>query len=124
MSGGIPHMYSAHRFFGILIGAVIVFTTWHTGFAEATNPIKNFKSPIVKLEPEKGFFLITTDEGILWVQVEETVKEHLKTLDVGDVIDVVVEVRPDNVPPILKSWKLSRSGSSCKIFDGKVCNRS
>jgi hypothetical protein len=114
-------MPSAHKIFGFLLGLFIFFSAWNPGYAQATNPIKNFNSPIVKLEPEKGFFLITTESGILWVQVEDTVKEHLKTLEVGDVIEVVVEVRPDNVPPILKSWKLSRSASSCKVFDGKAC---
>ncbi len=114
-------MTAPYRRVGFWIGLLFLVTSWNLGFAEATHIFKNFNSPIVKLEPEKGFFLITTETGILWVQVEEPGKKHLKTLEVGDVIEVIVEVLPDKAPPILKSWKLSRSGSACKVFDGKVC---
>jgi hypothetical protein len=47
----------------------------HTGapvFAEASTTIKSYYSPIVRLEPEKGYLLITTDSGIQWIQVEDT----------------------------------------------------
>ncbi len=106
-----------------LILALCFLVFWQSGIVQATNSTQQYTSPIVKLEPEKGFFLITTDAGILWIQVQDSVKEHLKTLEVGDVIDVTVELRPDKAPPILKSWKLARSGSSCKIFDGKTCHK-
>jgi hypothetical protein len=115
-------MLTCNRLLGFLLGLSLTLAAWNPIFAEAANPLKRFNSPIVKLEPEKGFFLITTDVGILWVQVEEFVKEYLKTLEVGDFIDVVVEMRSNHTPPILKSWKLSRSGSFCKIFDGKACS--
>jgi hypothetical protein len=75
----------------------------------------------MKIESDKGVFLITTDAGIQWIQVEEEAKMQLKTLEVGDIIDVIVEMRPDNIPPLVKSWKLARSASSCKVFDGKTC---
>ncbi len=113
----------ANSLLGLLFAVILFSLSWNLGFAEATNPIQEFNSPIVKLEPEKGFFLITTEAGILWIQVQDPVKEHLKTLEVGDVINVIVEVRPDSAPPILKSWKLDRSGSPCKIFDGKACSK-
>jgi hypothetical protein len=58
----------------------------------------------------------------MWVQVEEEAKIQLKTLDVGDIIDVIVEMRPDPTPPLVKSWKLARSGSSCKVFNGRTCS--
>lgn len=100
----------------------LVFQTSVPVFAGASTSLKSYYSPIVRLEPDKGYFLITTDSGIQWIQVEDPVKEHLKTLDVGDMIDVVVQIRPDNVPPLLKSWKLARSASPCKVFDGKACS--
>jgi len=81
----------------------------------------SYYSPIVRVEVEKGFILITTDSGILWVQVEDHVKPHLETLSLGDMIDVKVEFRPDNLPPLLRTWKLARSQSPCKLFDGKTC---
>jgi hypothetical protein len=101
----------------------LLFQTSAPVFAEASTSLKSYYSPIVRLEPDKGYFLITTNSGIQWIQVEDPVKEHLKTLEVGDMIDVVVQIRPDNVPPLLKSWKLARSGSPCVIFDGKTCRK-
>jgi hypothetical protein len=100
----------------------LLFQTSVPVFADASTSLKSYYSPIVRLEPDKGYFLITTDSGIQWIQVEDPAKEHLKTLDVGDMIDVVVQIRPDNVPPLLKSWKLARSASPCKVFDGKACS--
>lgn len=105
---------------------VILTTMWlgdgDLSQVQASGPTKSFYSPIIRIEPEKGFFLISTGSGILWVQVEDHVKEHLKTLARGDMIDVVVEFRPNNLPPLLKSWKLAQSESPCKIFDGKTCH--
>jgi len=101
----------------------LLFQTSVPVFADASTSLKSYYSPIVRLEPEKGYFLITTDSGIQWIQVEDPVKEHLKTLDVGDMIDVVVEIRPDNVPPLLKSWKLARSASPCKVLKGQTCSK-
>ncbi len=106
---------------GLILGLTLIFQTGAIVYSEASTPLKSYYSPIVRLEPDKGFFLITTDSGIQWIQVAEEVKPHLKTLQVGDMIDVVVELRPDNTPPILRSWKLARSASPCKIFDGQTC---
>ena len=91
--------------------------------AQEPGQVKGYYSPIVRLEVEKGFFLIATDSGILWVQVEDHVKPHLQTLSPGDMIDVVLQFRPDNLPPILKSWKLAKSESPCTVFDGKTCKK-
>ncbi len=91
-------------------------------FAESSKTLKSYYSPIVRLEADKGYFLITTNSGIQWIQVEDAAKEHLKTLDVGDMIDVVVELRPDPAPPILKTWKLARSASPCTVFNGQTCS--
>jgi len=106
-----------------IIGLIIVLHTGAPVVAEASTTIKSYYSPIVRLEPEKGYLLITTDSGIQWIQVEDTAKPHLKTLEVGDMIDVVVQLRPDNVPPLLKSWKLARSASPCKVFNGQTCSK-
>ena len=52
-----------------IIGLIIVFHTGAPVFAEASTTIKSYYSPIVRLEPEKGYLLITTDSGIQWIQV-------------------------------------------------------
>jgi hypothetical protein len=116
-------MPTTHHMLGFLLGVLVFLHTGGNVFAEASTTLQKFNSPIVKIESDKGVFLITTDSGIQWIQVEERAKVQLKTLDVGDIIDIVVEVRPDNVPPLLKSWKLARSASPCKVFDGKTCSK-
>jgi hypothetical protein len=108
---------------GFLFGLIVFIQTGAMVFSEASTTLQNFNSPIVKIEADKGAFLITTDSGIQWIQVKEEAKVQLKTLEVGDIIDIIVEVRPDNVPPLLKSWKLARSASPCKVFDGKTCSK-
>ena len=105
------------------LALVFLFLTGAPVFAEASTSLKSYYSPIVRLEADKGYFLITTNSGIQWIQVEDAVKEHLKTLAVGDMIDVVVELRPDPVPPLLKSWKLARSSSPCKVLKGETCSQ-
>ena len=116
-------MPTLHHMLGFLLGLLVFVQTGGQVFAEASTALQKFNSPIVKIEADKGVFLITTDSGIQWIQVEEEAKVQLKTLDVGDIIDVIVEMRPDHVPPLLKSWKLARSASPCKVFDGKTCSK-
>ncbi len=101
---------------------VLLIVTSVTVFAEASPTLKSYYSPIVRLEADKGYFLITTNSGIQWIQVEDPGKEHLKTLEVGDMIDVVVQLRPDPAPPLLKTWKLARSASPCTVFNGQTCS--
>lgn len=111
-------------FFFLALILLILFIGPSFTFAQAPGQVKSYYSPIVRLEPDKGFLLITVDSGILWIQVEPNVQEHLKTLSVGDMIDVTVQFRPDNLPPLLLRWKLARSESPCTVFDGKTCSKS
>ncbi len=101
--------------------ALLVLSTTPV-FAETASSLKSYYSPIVRLEADKGYFLITTNSGIQWIQVEGPGKEHLKTLEVGDMIDVVVQLRPEPAPPLLKTWKLARSASPCIVFNGQTCS--
>jgi hypothetical protein len=111
-----------HHLLGFLLGLMVFFQLGSQVFAEASTSLQQFNSPIMKIESDKGVFLITTDSGIQWVQVDEAAKVQLRTLDVGDIIDVIVEMRSDDTPPLVKSWKLARSGSPCKVFNGKTCS--
>ncbi len=105
-----------------LFACALLVLTSAPVFAEAASPLKSYYSPIVRLEADKGYFLITTNSGIQWVQVEDSAKEHLKTLEVGDMIDIVVQLRPEPAPPLLKTWKLARSASPCTVFNGQTCS--
>jgi hypothetical protein len=116
-------MLTHHRLLASLLGLTMCMLTGAPVVAETIPTFQNFNSPIVKIDAEKGAFLVTTASGIQWIQVEEEAKAHLKTLEVGDMIDIIVEMRPNNIPPLLKSWKLARSASPCKVFDGKTCSK-
>jgi len=105
------------------IGLALILQAHAPVFAGTATKLKSYYSPILKLEAKNGYFLISSDSGIQWIQVEDNAKPYLKTLEVGDMIDVVVQFRPDNVPPLLKSWKLAKSSSPCKIFNGKTCSQ-
>ncbi len=121
-------MNTLFRTWCIRIAVVLIsfslFSWPGAGAAQNPGDVKGFYSPIVRIEVEKGFFMIVPP-GIppLWIQVEDHVKPHLQGLSLGDMIDVQVQFRPDNLPPILQSWKLARSESACKLFDGKSCSK-
>ena len=114
---------SPHAVINSVLAVLLLILTGAPVFADASSSLKSYYSPIVRLEADKGYFLITTNSGIQWIQVEDVAKEPLKTLAVGDMIDVVVQLRPDPVPPLLKSWKLARSASPCTIFNGQTCTK-
>ena len=78
-------------------------------------------SPIIRVEADQGFILITADSGILWVKATPEAQPHLTKLPVGGLIDLVVEFQGKPNPPLIKSWKLASGDSSCKVFDGKAC---
>jgi len=114
-------LFQARLFLLIAVLSFLISPT--LSIAQKSGPIKSYYSPIVRLEVEKGFLMIATDSGVLWVQVEDHVKPHLKTLEVGNMIDVTVQYRSNNLAPLLQSWKLASGSSSCKIFDGKTCSK-
>jgi hypothetical protein len=87
-----------------------------TAFAED----KSIYSPIVFVDQEKGYILVSSDAGVIAVEAPEAAKPHLAKLPRSGMIDIVVEMRGDK-PPLLKSWKLAAGESDCKHFDGKTC---
>lgn len=81
---------------------------------------KSFYSPIVHVDKEKGFIVVSNSGKVFAVEVPETARPHLEKLPVSGMIDIVVEMRDDKAP-LLKTWKLAGGDSSCKHFDGKTC---
>jgi hypothetical protein len=83
---------------------------------------KSIFSPIILINKEKGYIVVSADAKVFAVEVPEAAKPHLDKLPVGgmSMIDIVVEIRPGNAP-LLKSWKVASGESACKIFDGKTC---
>ena len=88
--------------------------------APASAEDKSFYSPIVHVDKEKGFIVISNSGKVFAVEVPEAAKPHLEKLPVSGMIDIVVEMRSDNAP-LLKTWKVAGGESSCKHFDGKTC---
>lgn len=78
-------------------------------------------SPIIQVEPKKGFLLVTKDSNVIWVEASSEAKPHLHKLPVGEMLDMVVTNREGKRPPLLTRWKLASGESSCKQFDGKRC---
>ena len=105
-------------FFGWCLAGVVVWTigTAQPSYAE----VRSFYSPIVYVDREKGFIVISNSGAVFGIEVPPEAKPHLEKLPVSGMIDVVVEIRPNQVP-LIKTWKIAAGETSCRIFDGKVC---
>lgn len=84
---------------------------------------KAIYSPIIQIAPKKGYIMVAKDNNVIWVQASNEAKPHVKKLPVGEMIDIVVEMRGKKKPPLMKSWKLVSGESQCKNFNGKKCSR-
>ncbi|MBM4121711.1 MAG: hypothetical protein FJ249_03850 [Nitrospira sp.] len=104
-----------HRWSVLL--AVVACLSW-AGSASAEE--KSIYSPIILVDKDKGYIVVSSDSGVIGVEASEAAKPHLEKLPVSGMIDIVVEIRPGNAP-LLKSWKLASGESACKVFDGKTC---
>ena len=81
---------------------------------------KSIYSPIIHVDKEKGYIVVSSSGAVFGVEVPEAAKPHLDKLPVSGMLDIVVELRPGNAP-LLKTWKLAAGESTCKVFDGKTC---
>lgn len=81
---------------------------------------KSYYSPIIFVDKEKGFIVISNSGAVFGVEAPPEAKPHLEKLPLSGLIDILVEIRPDNAP-LIKRWKLASGESSCKVFDGKNC---
>ncbi|HZS12910.1 MAG TPA: hypothetical protein VFA38_11715 [Nitrospirales bacterium] len=78
-------------------------------------------SPLIHVNPEKGFIIVSADGKVFAVEASPAAKPHLSKLPPSGMIDIVVELREKDQPPLLKKWKLASGESSCKVFDGSAC---
>ncbi len=102
----------------LLLAVPLILAGWvDLAFAKE----KSIFSPIIHVNKQKGFIVVSTDSGVIGVEVSKEAKRHLGKLPAGaGMIDMVVELR-DGKPPFLKSWKVVAGESACKHFDGKRC---
>ncbi len=117
-------MFSYRPFTYMLPLLVFLFmsvTPLSLAFTDEPGKEGSFYSPVIRVVPDKGFLLISSGSGILWLKASEAAMPHLSALPVGGMIDVVVEFQGKPNPPIIKSWKLTSGDSTCTIFDGTQC---
>jgi len=101
-----------------LVTAVLVGFCW---IAPAAAKDQSILGPIMHVDKEKGFLLVSGDSGVVTVEASKAAKPHLTKLPRSGIVDIVVEIRPGK-PPLLKTWKVARGQSSCQHFNGKSCN--
>jgi hypothetical protein len=99
---------------------LIVMLAWTGGIGPAAAEEKSLFSPIIDINTEKGFIVVSADGKVFAVEASEAAKPHLGKLPISGMIDLVVELRGEN-PPLIKTWKVAGGESSCKIFDGNSC---
>lgn len=105
----------------LLMSLFASMTTLSVAFTDEQGKEGSFYSPVIRVVPDRGFLLINSGSGILWLKASETAMPHLSKLPVGGLIDVVVEFQGKPNPPIIKSWKLASGDSTCRVFDGTHC---
>lgn len=108
--------YSINRWTTLLTAAFIGLLLAGPAPAEE----KSIYSPIIHVDKEKGYIVVSANGAVFEVEASEAAKPHLDKLPVSGMIDIVVEIRPGNAP-LLKTWKLAAGDSACKTFDGKTC---
>ena len=96
-------------------------TTLSLAFTDEPGKEGSFYSPVIRVVPDRGFILINSGNGILWLKASEAAMPHLSKLPVGGLIDIIVEFQGKPNPPIIKSWKLASGDSTCRVFDGTQC---
>lgn len=104
--------------FPVVVCAAIGACLLWSGVAAAEE--KSFYSPIIHVNKEKGYIIISNSGAVFPVELPEAAKPHIDKLPVSGLIDIVVEIRPGSAP-LLKRWKITSGESDCKIFDGKTC---
>ena len=105
----------------LLIPLFASTTTLSLAFTDEPGKEGSFYSPVIRVVPDRGFILINSGSGILWIKASEAAMPHISKLPVGGLIDIVVEFQGTPNPPIIKSWKLASGESACRVFDGTQC---
>jgi hypothetical protein len=109
---------SAIMMISMVIFTVILLTVGWIASTHAEE--KSIYTPIIHIDKEKGWILVSNSGAVFYVQASEAARPHIEKLPVSGLIDLVIEPQP-NGPPIIKSWKLASGESTCKVFDGKSC---
>ena len=82
---------------------------------------RSFYSPVIYVDKEKSQILISTSATVFYIEVPEDAKPHMEKLPISGLVDFVVEMRGEDKPPLIKTWKVKSGESTCTYFNGKEC---
>ncbi len=82
---------------------------------------RSFYSPVIYIDTEKSQILISTSATVFYIEVPEDAKPHMEKLPISGLVDFVVEMRGEEKPPLIKTWKVKSGESTCMYFNGKEC---
>lgn len=88
---------------------------------QASAEERSFYSPVIFIDKEKHQILISTSGKVFYVDVPDAAKPHIEKLPISGLVDFVVEMRGDQTPPLVKTWKVKSGESTCMYFNGKEC---
>lgn len=82
---------------------------------------RSFYSPVIYIDKEKSQILISTSATVFYIEVPDAAKPHMEKLPISGLVDFVVEMRGEDKPPLIKTWKVKSGESTCMYFNGKEC---
>lgn len=82
---------------------------------------RSFYSPVIYIDTEKSQILISTSATVFYIEVPDVAKPHMEKLPISGLVDFVVEMRGEDKPPLIKTWKVKSGESTCMYFNGKEC---
>ncbi|CUS38724.1 exported hypothetical protein [Candidatus Nitrospira nitrosa] len=82
---------------------------------------RSFYSPVIYIDKEKSQILISTSATVFYIEVPDAAKPHMDKLPISSLVDFVVEMRGEDKPPLIKTWKVKSGESTCIYFNGKEC---
>lgn len=82
---------------------------------------RSFYSPVIHIDKEKSQILISTSAAVFYIEVPEAAQPHMEKLPISGLVDFLVEMRGEDKPPLIKSWKVKSGESTCMYFNGKEC---
>lgn len=82
---------------------------------------RSFYSPVIYIDKEKSQILISTSATVFYIEVPNAAKPHMDKLPISSLVDFVVEMRGEDKPPLIKTWKVKSGESTCMYFNGTEC---
>ncbi len=82
---------------------------------------RSFYSPVIHVDKDTHRILISTLGAVFWIDVPDAATPHIEKLPISGLVDFVVEMRANDQPPLLKTWKVKSGESTCLYFNGKEC---